>query len=39
MAKKHIKKQTQVKDSQTKKPSFSEKRQRHYAFGFLIGEY
>jgi hypothetical protein len=39
MAKRHSKKQTKVKDSQTKKTSFSEKRQRNYAFGFLIGEY
>jgi len=39
MAKKHVKKQLPGKVSQAKKPSFSEKRQRHYAFGFFIGEY
>jgi hypothetical protein len=39
MAKKHIKKQTQTKDGKEKKSGYSEKRQRHYAFGFLVGEY
>ena len=39
MAKKHIKKQIQTKDNNTEKSDFSEKRQRHYAFGFLVGEY
>jgi hypothetical protein len=39
MAKKQIKKQTQTKDDKEKKPEYSEKRQRHYAFGFLVGEY
>jgi hypothetical protein len=39
MAKKHIKKQTQIKHDKEKKSRYSEKRQRYYAFGFLIGEY
>jgi hypothetical protein len=39
MAKKQIKKQTQTKDDKEKKPGYPEKRQRHYAFGFLVGEY
>jgi len=39
MAKKQIKKQIRIKQNTAEKPDFSEKRQRHYAFGFLIGEY
>lgn len=39
MAKKPQKKHIQTKDTQTKKSGFSEKRQRYYAFGFLVGEY
>ena len=39
MAKKHTKKQIQTKDDLEKKPGFSQKRQRHYAFGFLVGDY
>jgi len=39
MAKKHVKKQLQRKENSAKKSGFSEKRQRHYAFGFLVGEY
>lgn len=39
MAKKQVKKHSKTKDAETKKSVFSEKRQRHYAFGFLVGEY
>jgi hypothetical protein len=39
MAKKHVKKQMRTKDNRAEKSVFSEKRQRHYAFGFLVGEY
>jgi hypothetical protein len=39
MAKKPIKRQERIKDNQKGKSVFSEKRQRHYAFGFLVGEY
>lgn len=39
MAKKHVKKQMRTKDNRVEKPVFYEKRQRHYAFGFLVGEY
>jgi hypothetical protein len=39
MVKKHIKKQKQIKNNSREKSDFSEKRQRHYAFGFLVGEY
>jgi hypothetical protein len=39
MAKKHIKRQERRKNNQQGKSVFSEKRQRHYAFGFLVGEY
>ncbi len=39
MTKKQIKKQTQTKQNTAEKSHFSEKRQRHYAFGFLVGEY
>jgi len=39
MGKKPLKKQVRLKDQQGKKIQNSEKRQRHYAFGFLVGEY
>jgi len=39
MAKKHNKKQIRTKQNTVEKSGFSEKRQRHYAFGFLVGEY
>jgi len=39
MPKKHIKKQVQTKRNTVRKSGFTEKRQRHYAFGFLVGEY
>jgi hypothetical protein len=39
MTKKQIKKQIRNKRNTANKSDFSEKRQRHYAFGFLIGEY
>jgi hypothetical protein len=39
MAKKHIKKHIRIKQPSAAKSNISEKRQRHYAFGFLIGEY
>lgn len=39
MAKKHSKKQTDSKNQQTRKTEDSEKRQRYYAFGILIGDY
>lgn len=39
MVKKQIKKQIRTKQNTTEKSDLSEKRQRHYAFGFLIGEY
>jgi hypothetical protein len=37
--KKHLKKQDRSKEQQGRKIQCSEKRQRHYAFGFLVGEY
>jgi hypothetical protein len=39
MPKKHIKKQVPTKRNTVGKSGFTEKRQRHYAFGFLVGEY
>ena len=39
MTKKHIKKQVNTKEQKEKISNSSEKRQRHYAFGFLIGDY
>ena len=39
MRKKPLKKQTQLKKQDLKKIQYSEKRQRYYAFGFLVGEY
>jgi len=39
MGKKPLKKQTQLKKQDVRKIQYSEKRQRHYAFGFLVGEY
>jgi hypothetical protein len=39
MGKKPIKKQTQLKEQDVRKIQYSEKRQRYYAFGFLVGEY
>jgi hypothetical protein len=39
MTKKQIKKHIQTKQNTAEKSNFSEKRQRHYAFGFLVGEY
>jgi hypothetical protein len=39
MVKKHTKRQIQTKDNPEKKQGFSQKRQRHYAFGFLVGDY
>lgn len=39
MAKKHVKRQGRMKNNKPGKSFFSEKRQRHYAFGFLVGDY
>lgn len=39
MGKKPLKKQTQLKKQNERKNQYSEKQQRHYAFGFLIGDY
>jgi hypothetical protein len=39
MGKKPLKKQTRLKEQEVRKIQYSEKRQRHYAFGFLVGEY
>jgi len=39
MTKKQIKKQIRTKNNAGEKSVFSEKRQRYYAFGFLVGEY
>ena len=39
MGKKPLKKQTRLKEQEVIKIQYSEKRQRHYAFGFLVGEY
>jgi len=39
MRKKPFKKQTQIKEQSIRKTQYSEKRRRHYAFGFLAGEY
>jgi hypothetical protein len=39
MGKKPLKKQTPLKKQGERKNQYSEKRQRHYAFGFLIGDY
>jgi hypothetical protein len=39
MGKKAIKKQTFLKESKERKIQYSNKRQRHYAFGFLVGDY
>ena len=39
MGKKPLKKQTRLKEQSVRKIQYSEKRPRHYAFGFLVGEY
>jgi hypothetical protein len=39
MRKKPLKQLTQLKKQDLKKIQYSEKRQRYYAFGFLVGEY
>jgi hypothetical protein len=39
MGKRPIKKQTFLKEQKERKIHYSKKRQRHYAFGFLVGEY
>jgi len=39
MPKKQNKKQIRTKKNTMEKSGFTEKRQRHYAFGFLVGEY
>jgi len=39
MEKKHLKKQTFLKKQKVRKIQSSKKPQRHYAFGFLVGEY
>ena len=39
MSRKQMKKQGCSRKLQTKKPGFSNKRKRYYAFGFLVGEY
>jgi len=39
MPKKHVRKQLPKKISHERKSRFSEKQKRHYAFGFLVGEY
>ena len=39
MDKKPIKKQTYLKEKKIRKYNYSQKHQRHYAFGFLIGDY
>jgi len=39
MGKKPLKKQTSLKKQEERKNQYSEKRQRYYAFGFLIGDY
>jgi hypothetical protein len=37
--KKHLKKQVHLKEQPKRKTKSIEKRQRYYAFGFLVGEY
>jgi hypothetical protein len=39
MSRKQMKKQGHTRRLQTKKPGFSKKRKRYYAFGFFVGEY
>jgi len=39
MTKKQLKKQIRTKVTTVKQSNSTEKRQRHYAFGFLVGEY
>jgi hypothetical protein len=39
MTKKKNRKQLHIKQNTANKSDFSEKRQQHYAFGFLVGEY
>jgi hypothetical protein len=39
MGKKPLKKQIPLKKQPEPKNQYSEKRQRYYAFGFLIGDY
>lgn len=39
MAKKQNKKQVRMKQKSTESCTLSEKHQRYYAFGFLVGDY
>jgi hypothetical protein len=39
MGKKPLKKQIFLKEQKVRKIQYSKKPQRHYAFGFLVGEY
>jgi len=39
MVKKPVRKQLRRKNNPERESGFSQNRQRHYAFGFLVGEY
>ena len=39
MTKRQLKKHIQIKVTTTKPRDTTEERERHYAFGFLVGEY